>query len=253
MSAVQSQRCSKNKNGINVKSPSMVMTQRKKGVVSSNSSGNNNNTNYNSVNNNVIYSHGGIFNSRNKKSLQKNIVQTIRSNKCKNTMHINNTNTNHHYTNGAGGKSVDDKKDKQCGGTNVRKLLSELTAGKGGNANSHNTNQDKMSDKLINQIEELIKKGKFGSNSNSTTTIVRKSSHGGEKNSNANNVNHHQHSKSNGFNDCHGNIGNNNLDVQYGSSTRGSSMKPINVNLNTNLRMKSSERKSNVRMFSPKI
>ena len=262
MNVVQFQRCSKNKNGINVKSPSMVMTQRKKGVNNSNNGTNNNsNSNYNSNNNNVIYSHGrGIFNSRNKKSLQKNIVQTIRSSKCKNTTHnINNTNTNHHYTNGAGGKSVDDKKDKQCGGgTNVRKLLSELTAGKAGNVSNNSNNQDKkyeMSDKLINQIEELIKKAKFASNSNSATTIVRKSSHGGERNWNNKNcyVNHHQHSKSNGINECNSNISNNNVDMQYGSSTRGNSMKPINVNLNTNLRMKSTERKSNVRMLSPKI
>ena len=255
--AVQSQRCSKNKNGINVKSPTMVMTQRKKGV-NSNNSGNNSNTNYNSINSNVIYSHGrGIFNSRNKKTLQKNIVQTIRSSKCKNSTQTNNTNTNHHYTNGRSGKSVDDKKDKQCGGTNVRKLLSELTAGKSGSLN-HNSKQDKkyeMSDKLINQIEELIKKAKFGSNSNSSKVIVRKSSHGGGGNCNKNNnnkncyVNHHQHSKSNGINECNSI----NLEMQYGLSTRGNSMKPINVNLNANLRMKSSERKSNARMLSPKI
>ena len=254
---VQSQRCSKNKNGINVKSPTMLMTQRKK-VANTNNSGNTSNSNFNSINNNMIYSHGkGIFNSRNKKTLQKNIVQTIRSSKCKNTTNTNNTNTNHHYTNGGGGKSVDDKKDKQCGGTNVRKLLSELTAGKSGNLN-HNNKQDKkyeMSDKLINQIEELIKKAKFGNNSNSATVIVRKSSHGGGGNNNNNKncyVNHHQHSKSNGINECNSNMGNN-LDMQCGLSTRGNSMKPINVNLNTNLRMKSTERKSNVRILSPKI
>ena len=126
-----------------------------------------------------------------------------------------------------------------------------------GNLN-HNNKQDKkyeMSDKLINQIEELIKKAKFGNNSNSATVIVRKSSHGGGGSNNNNKncyVNHHQHSKSNGINECNSNMGNN-LDMQCGLSTRGNSMKPINVNLNTNLRMKSTERKSNVRMLSPKI
>ena len=84
---------------------------------------------------------------------------------------------------------------------------------------------------------------------------MRKSSHGGGGNCNKNNntkncyVNHHQHSKSNGINECNSI----NLEMQYGLSTRGNSMKPINVNLNANLRMKSSERKSNARMLSPKI
>ena len=130
-----------------------------------------------------------VFISRNKKNIHKNSIHSIRSIKGKNNHNCNGGNSIHHNAKTTITKSVDEK---------------------GKTKKEHNY---QMSQRLINQIEELIKRAKFGYINNGKT----KSKHP--------------------------------IEVNCGT-TRGNSMKPINVNLNNNFRIKSSERKMN-RMASP--
>ena len=122
------------------------------------------------------------------KNIHENSIHSIRSIKGKNN-HNSNGGSIHHNAKTTITKSVDEK---------------------GKTKKEHNY---QMSQRLISQIEELIKRAKFGYVNNGKA----KSNHP--------------------------------IEVNCGT-TRGNSMKPINVNLNNNFRIKSSERKMK-RMASP--
>ena len=93
---------------------------------------------------------------------------------------------------------------------NAKTTITKSVDEKGKTKKEHNY---QMSQRLISQIEELIKRAKFGDVNNGKA----KSNHP--------------------------------IEVNCGT-TRGNSMKPINVNLNNNFRIKSSERKMKI-MASP--
>ena len=174
-------------------------------------------TRKNTINTNTIYNtyNECVFISRNKKINNKNSIQSIRSSKGKNNHHTNGGNSIQNNAKTTITKSVDEKGIKNKA---LKSMLTELSNNTTHTNNSKKEHHYQMSQKLINQIEDLIKRAKFGSNS----------------------IN----GKNNGkvFHPIEVNCG----------TTRGNSMKPINVNLNSNFRMKSSERKK-ARVVSPQI
>ena len=262
--AVNSQRSLSNNNN-SIKTP--TTTNRKAHFSPNNSHINNNNNNHtclHSLNKAPPPSmNDRLFISRNQKQLQKISVQTIRSSKRK-KLHKSNEHNNNNYNcvncNGNNKhkemknksktittKSVDDKKTKNKKHKNV---LSELTnfnwynnipnSNYNNNIHKHTTNQ-----KMINQLEELIKRAKCSTNKKTHST--NQTSMNNNNNDNCSNNIHkrkHHHSKSNVKNSYI-------LEPSYGTS-RGHSSKQTQSIVNSHFRLKSSERKS-MRVFSPKL
>ena len=278
--AVNSQRSLSNNNNNSIKTP--TTTNRKAHFSPNNSHINNNNTH----NHTCLHSlnkapppsvNDRLFISRNQKQLQKISVQTIRSSKRKKLHKSNEHNNNNNNCNNCNNnkhkdvrnksktittKSVDDKKTKN---KKHKNMLSELTNFNwynnipnnhyNNNIHKHTTNQ-----KMINQLEELIKRAKFSTNkkthsTNQTSMNNNNNNNNNNKPTNSNNNNNndgssnihkrkHHHSKSNGKNSYI-------LEPSYGTS-RGHSSKQTQSIVNSHFRLKSSERKS-MRVFSPKL
>ena len=275
--AVNSQRSLSNNNN-SIKTP--TTTNRKAHFSPNNSHINNNNNNHtclHSLNKAPPPSvNDRLFISRNQKQLQKISVQTIRSSKRKKLHKSNEHNNNNYNCGNCNGnnkqkemknksktittKSVDDKKTKN---KKHKNMLSELTnfnwynniPNSHYNNNNNNVHKHTTNQKMINQLEELIKRAKCSTNkkthSTNQTSMNNNNNNIKQTNTNNNNDNNnihkrkHHHSKSNVKNSYI-------LEPSSYGTSRGHSSKQTQSIVNSHFRLKSSERKS-MRVFSPKL
>lgn len=173
--------------------------------------------------------------SRNQKNLQKTSVQTVRSNQIKKlhkSNELNNIKNNKNKSNTTLTKSVDNKAKMK--NKTKRNMLSELTnvICCGNHLNNH-LNQTKQPN--FNQLDNYVKCAKYSKcvkiNNNKNFT------------SHYNKTTKHKHTKSNLK---HSHL----LEVSSGTS-RGNSNKQTQSHVNSNFKLKSSERKT-IRLLSPK-
>ena len=239
LSAICSQRNIKGNQGNNNYIRTPTMSNRKTNFspnASNNLNINNNYTNSSSSNKIETNSNRELFViSRNQKNLQKTSVQTVRSNQIKKlhkSNELNNINTNKNKSNTTLTKSVDNKAKMK--NKTKRNMLSELTnvICCGNNLNKH-LNQTKQPNFI--QLDNYIKCAKYSKcvkiNNNKNFT------------SHYNKTTKHKHTKSN-LKNSHI------LEVSSGTS-RGNSSKQTRSHVNSNFKLKSSERKT-IRLLSPK-